>query len=231
MNLKILILISLSFIENGIAQRSNSGGMGRTDTSFQEGSGIPLTIVNSSPEKISTLGSEYIDKTFKDAKVNDGNSLFNLRYNNYSGLFEYSKSATEIVSLSKEKNTKIEFKDGKTYLLRTYSENKKQKEEYLLIVGNTNSKVTLYKLETISYVPYKKAYNSYEKEKQPEYKINKPKYFIEYNDNLISIEKNKDLEKIFPQYNKEIKQFFKLNTIDFASDDVLLVQNFLNSIL
>lgn len=230
MNAKFFFtLLILSFVSNVYSQAASR--FAPDDLSLQESPGIPLTILNRSPEKIVTLGSEHIDKTFKEAKVNNGDSFFNLRYNNYSGYFEYKKSPSETISISKDQNKEISFKDGRNYFLKNYKINKLEKEEYLLFLGIKDSKVKIYKLESIEFIPYKEALNSYQEQKLPEYKLKKPLYFIEYENNVMPIEKNKDLEKAFPNKSKEIKQFLKQNKIDFVSDEFLIIQRFLDSIL
>lgn len=233
MNLKtsFLFLFLLSFVENGNAQ---AGGhtFAKNDNSFQEASGMSATLVNiTTREKIKTTGSEYVDESFRQATVNNGSKYFDLRYNNYTGLFEYKKTATETVSLSKESNTAFSFKDGKTYLLKKYKVNKVEKEDYLQVVGKKDSKVNIYKLERIEFIPYKEALSSYQEQKLPEYKLKKPLYFIEFKSNITPIEKGKDLEKAFPNHSKEIKKFIGQKNIDVNSDDMFLVQDYLNSIL
>ena len=235
MNLKtsLLLLFLLSIVDNGTAQSPVSGyGFAENNNSFQEASGMSATLVNiTTREKIKTTGSEYVDESFREATVNNGSQYFDLRYNNYTGFFEYKKSPKEVINLSKEKNNEISFKDGKKYLLKQYKINKTDKEDYLLAVGSKDSKVKIYKLENIEFIPYKEAFSSYQEQNLPEYKVKKPLYFIEYENTVNPIQKSKDLEKIFPDYSKEIKKFISQKNIDFNSDDMILVQNFLNSIL
>lgn len=234
MDLKMLFLVLflLSFIENGNAQAVNGLGFSEANNSFQDSSGLPSNLVNiKTRETIRTSGSEYVDETFSEATVNKGSQYFDLRYNNYSGYFEYKKSANEVINLSKEKNNEISFKDGRTYLLKKYNLHKTEKEEYLLVVGTKDAKTTIYKLERIEFIPYKEAYNSYQQEKLPEYKLKKPLYFIEFEDTITPIEKSKDLEKVFPNHSKELKKFISQKNIDFKSDEVILIQSFLNSLL
>lgn len=233
MNLKtsLFLLFILSIVENGNAQRAIGVGFAPSDTSLQQGSGIPMGIVNSTPDKIVATGSEFLNEKFSEALVNKGSQYFNLRYNNYSGFFEYKKNASEIITLSKESNTEIRFKDGKTYLLKKYKINKVEKTNYLLEVDRSDSNVKIYKLENIEFIPYKEALNNYQEQKLPEYKVKKPVYFVEFQEVITPVEKSKDLEKIFPNHSKEIKKFISQKNIDFNSDDMILVQKFINSIL
>lgn len=235
MNFKttFFLLFLLSFLENGNAQTPVDGySFAENNNSFQEASGMSATLVNiTTREKINTKGSEYIDDSFREATVNGGSQYFNLRYNNYTGHFEYKKSPTETVSLSKEDNTAFRFKDGKTYLLKKYKANKTEKEDYLQVIGNHDYKIKLYKLESVEFIAYKEALSSYQEEKLPEYKLKKTLFFIEHNNTITPIEKSKDLEKLFPNHSKEIKKIISQKNIDFNSNDMILVQNFLNSIL
>lgn len=235
MNLKtsLFLLFLLSMVENGNAQAPVSGyGFAETNNSFQEASGMSATLVNiTTREKIKTTGSEFIDDSFREATVNSGSQYFDLRYNNYTGFFEYKKSPNEVINLSKEKNKEISFKDGKKYLLKQYKINKVDKEDYLLAVGSKDAKIKLYKLEGVEFIPYKEAFSSYQEQKLPEYKLKKPLYFVEFDGKIIPMEKSKDLERAFADHSKEIKKFISQKNIDFNSDDMILVQNFLNSIL
>src|SRR5690606_35820793 len=126
---------------------------------------------------------EFVNDKFSEATVNNGSQYFELRYNNYSGYFEYKKSPTEIINLSKEKNNEITFKDGRKYFLKQYKINKTDKEDYLLAVGIKDANVKLYKLESVEFIPYKASANSYQEQKLPEYKLKKPLYFIEFENN------------------------------------------------
>ncbi|MBA5792966.1 hypothetical protein H1R17_06155 [Flavobacterium sp. xlx-214] len=217
---------------NSIHSQAGALGLAPTNDSFKNESGLTATLVNiTTREKILTTGSEYVNASFSEATVDNGSKLFDLRYNNYTGFFEYKKSSNETISISKEQNKEISFKDGRNYFLKNYKINKSKKEEYLLLLGIRDSKVKIYKLESIEFIPYKEALNNYQEQKLPEYKLKKPLFFIEHENNVVPIEKSKDLEKAFPSKSKEIRQFLKQNKIDFASDEFLIVQRFLDSIL
>lgn len=228
----LLLLFSISNNTFGQALSSSPDVLGKVSAPvIPTNSGIEsFRITNFSSDNISTIGSEYVNDKFSEATVNNGTQYFDLRYNNHSGYFEYKKSRTEIINLSKEKNNEITFKDGRKYLLKQYKINKTSKEDYLLAVGIKDSNVKLYKLESVEFI-HKESSNSYQEQKSPEFKLKKPLYFVEYNNNITSIQKSKDLEKAFPDYSKEIKKFVSQKNIDFNSDDMILVQNFLNSIL
>jgi len=228
----LLLLFSISNNTFGQALSPSPDVLGKVSAPvIPTNSGIEsFRITNFSSDKISTIGSEYVNDKFSEATVNNGTQYFDLRYNNHNGYFEYKKSPTHVINLSKEKNTEITFKDGRKYLLKQYKINKTSKEDYLLAVGIKDSNVKLYKLESVEFI-HKESSNSYQEQKSPEFKLKKPLYFVEYNNNITSIQKSKDLEKAFPNHSKEIKKFVSQKSIDFNSDDMILVQNFLNSIL
>ncbi|MEG0917834.1 MAG: hypothetical protein RSF68_12550 [Myroides sp.] len=229
----LLLLFSISNNTFGQALSSSPDVLGKVSAPvIPTNSGIEsFRITNFSSDNISTIGSEYVNDKFSEATVNNGTQYFDLRYNNHNGYFEYKKSPTHVINLSKEKNTEITFKDGRKYLLKQYKINKTSKEDYLLAVGIKDSNVKLYKLESVEFIPYKESSNSYEEKKSPEFKLKKPLYFVESDGKIIPIEKSKDLEKAFSDYSKEIKKFVSQKNIDFNSDDMILVQNFVNSIL
>lgn len=230
-NIPVLLLL-FSISNNTFGQALLPDQMGKVSVPIQTNSGIEsFRLTNFSSDKVNTLGSEFINDKFSEAIVNNGSQYFDLRYNNYSGYFEYKKSPTEVINLSKEKNNEITFKDGRKYFLKQYKINKNDKEDYLLSAGIKDANVKLYKLQSVEFIPYKGSTNSYEEKKSPEYKLKKPLYFVEFDGKIIPVEKSKDLERAFADHSKEIKKFISQKNIDFNSDDMILVQNFLNSIL
>jgi len=230
-NIPVLLLL-FSISNNTFGQALLPDQMGKVSVPIQTNSGIEsFRLTNFSSDKVNTLGSEFVNDKFSEATVNNGSQYFDLRYNNYSGYFEYKKSPTEVINLSKEKNNEITFKDGRKYFLKQYKINKNDKEDYLLSAGIKDANVKLYKLQSVEFIPYKESTNSYEEKKSPEYKLKKPLYFVEFDGKIIPVEKSKDLERAFADHSKEIKKFISQKNIDFNSDDMILVQNFLNSIL
>lgn len=230
-NIPVLLLL-FSISNNTFGQALLPDQMGKVSVPIQTNSGIEsFRLTNFSSDKVNTLGSEFVSDKFSEATVNNGSQYFDLRYNNYSGYFEYKKSPTEVINLSKEKNNEITFKDGRKYFLKQYKINKNNKEDYLLSAGIKDANVKLYKLQSVEFIPYKVSTNSYEEKKSPEYKLKKPLYFVEFDGKIIPVEKSKDLERAFADHSKEIKKFISQKNIDFNSDDMILVQNFLNSIL
>src|SRR5690554_149911 len=226
----VLLLVFLHS-KDGNAQVGGLG-MERMDSSTIEiGSGIPLNILNRSFEKDVLLGSEYSNEDFVNATVNGTSQAFKLRYNNYLDVFEYEKVVNNIIYISKEQYKEVRFEDNRTYVLKEYPLKKETKEGYLLAVGNENSKIRIYTTQLMEYKASKMAQNSYEKSSQPEYKLKKSTFFIEYNDKLIPFNKGKDLTKAFPEHKKDIKAFFKQNNISLDSPDIIKLQNFLTSIL
>src|SRR5690554_6351312 len=177
---------------------------------------------------------QYKEVRYEDlvnATVNGSSQAFKLRYNNYLDVLEYENVVNNIIYISKEQYKEVHFHDSSSYVLKEYPSKKETKEGYLLAAGNENSKIRIYTTQLMEYKASKMAQNSYEKSSQPEYKLKKSTFFIEYNDKLIPFNKGKDLTKAFPEHKKDIKAFFKQNNISLDSPDIIKLQNFLTSIL
>lgn len=227
-NRKLIVFIILSFTGiNAVAQTGGLGMINLKTTSIEHGSGVPFNTINRAHENVKTLGSQYEDATFKEAYVNNGNETFKLRYNNYQDVFEYQKSNTETLAIDKSQYHTISFKDGKSYYLKKYTINGNEKENYLLSLGNYNSKNKIFKLSQMEYIPYKEITNSYEKGNDPEYKLKKAIYFVEIDGHLKSFDQAKDLLKIFPQHKDEIKRIF-YNQKNITDQEVIRFQTYLN---
>ena len=105
-NIPVLLLL-FSISNNTFGQALLPDQMGKVSVPIQTNSGIEsFRLTNFSSDKVNTLGSEFVNDKFSEATVNNGSQYFDLRYNNYSGYFEYKKSPTEVINLSKEKNKK-----------------------------------------------------------------------------------------------------------------------------
>jgi len=235
MQTKVIITISIALLSYAIssAQVNSSFGFGKEDLSIM--SRTPRIPDNGpmagSFDKPTILGSAYTDSSFQEARVNNGEAKFKLRYNNYTDSFEYEKSPTELMSLSKDQNTQINFLDGRTYVLKNYKIGKETKEGYLLLVAPVNKKLTLYKSQLITFIPAKEN-NGYDTATQAAYKPKAENYFFEFNGALISYQKDSDLVKAFPEYAKEIKSFLKQNNFNpNLNQDVIRVQKYLLTLL
>lgn len=199
---------------------------------IDDGTNITYTLLNRMPDKETILGSSYIDSNFKEAKVNNGNKNFKLRYNNNTGFFEFEDEKKEVISISKDQNKVISFTNGETYFLKKISTSKDAEEEYLKAIGNINANVRVFSLEKIKFIEGKTGKNSYEKSEQSEFKKLKPQFFIEYNNKLQAFNHINDLIKIFSNKKEELKNYSKTNLSKFDNTtDVTKLQKFLESLL
>lgn len=199
---------------------------------IDDGTNITYAILNRLPDKETILGSEYIDVTFQNATVNNGDRTFKLRYNNNTGYFEYEDEKKEVISISKDQNKVISYKNGETYFLKKVPNSKDEQGEYLKVIGNINDEVKIYSLEKIKFVEGKTGKNSYEKSQQSEFRKMKPQYYVEYNNKLETFNTINDLIKIFPNKKEELKKYSKTNSSKFENiADIKKIQQYLVTLL
>ncbi len=163
-----------------------------------------------------TIGKPYINEDFIEARVNNGEKLFRLRYNNHEDVIEYEKSKNEILFLNKEANTLIEFTNGKKLYLKDVKYGKKTENGYFenVIKGNN---VSIFKNQKITYSEGNKKSNGYSQTSQPEYKPEKEKLYIEIDEILYPFESPKDIIKLLPNQEKDLKKYLKENKISLES--------------
>ena len=171
-------------------------------------------------------GSRFFEEKFVNAKVNDGNSLFPIRYNAYADVMEYKKG-NEILELTKEENKKIEFSNNDKFQLLTYTINEKEVSRYHQIIFSDKD-IIISKFRSIKFTPAKPAANTYDTAIQANFKPNNDKYFITTNNETIEFDgKSKSLEKAFPNKATQIKQFFKDNKVKENDADLIKIGNLL----
>ena len=196
--------------------------------SFSENSQIAF---RKSPEfnDATTAGSKYFNEKFTLAKVNKGTQDFQIRYNGFTDAMEY-KNGKDILELIKEQNTYFEFNNGEVYELFNYDHRDTNVSRYhQILVKSENVKVSKYK--SIKLNPFTKASNSYDTDKQANYKPNKDAYFVTYNNQTIEFNgKAKDLEKLIPGKASEIKQYFKSNKVKENDTDMIKLGQFLSTL-
>lgn len=232
---KIIILSATLFTSVCFSQTSGYAMGGRDPLGFHSpnnGGSFISTPLSRSFDKSTTLGSKYIDETFKDAKVNNGSQLFKLRYNNFDDVFEYQKSPQELFAIDRNQNKEIAFSDGRKYFFKSYTTGKEMVQGYLLLVGAENPKVTIYKSQLMNFTPEKHG-NGYNNTQQAEFKLKEERIFVEYNGKMIPFQKESDFAKAFPSHSKEIKTFLKEKNITPKSTnaDLAKLQEYLISIL
>lgn len=176
-----------------------------------------------------TDGSKYISDNFHNAKVNDGEQSFLIRYNAFTDVMEY-KNGSDILELIKEKNTHFAFQDGSVYELLQYQVDGKSHERYHKVLADKNG-IKVSKFQNIKLIPAKKATSSYDSDTKAAYKANKEVYFITYNNQTFEFDgKQKSLEKIISGKADAIKAFYKENKIKENDSDMIKLGNFLATI-
>ena len=166
------------------------------------------------------IGNQFINDKFASAYVNGGNTAFQIRFNPYLNIMEYNKDG-EILNLTRESNTTIEFlgNTGAKYVLVSYNNKRNEENKDYLRVIYEGSKVNFYVLEKISLKAATKASNSYESDKQAEYIRSKDEIYMSFDGKTSpSPSKVKDVIKMMPTHEKEIKSFVKDQKIDFNKE-------------
>lgn len=173
-------------------------------------------LMNSNDTKTTVIGSPYIDVDFRDATVNNGETKFKLRYNNNKDIIEYQKTINEIIFLDKSANTLIEFTNGKKLYLKDVKYGKKTENGYFenVIKGDN---VSVFKNQKIAFFNGVSKSNGYNQTATPEYKPEKEKLYIEIDEILYPFESPKDIIKLLPNQEKDLKKYLKENKVSLES--------------
>lgn len=193
--------------------------------------GILTFYKSNSDKKTNAIGSEYIEEDFKSARVNGGTQPFQIRFNAHTNVMEYKKDNEDLI-LVKNNNPLIEFTNGKTYELVSYTDKKgKEFDNYLSLIKNAG-KISIYKYEKITYQEARPAQNTYDTGSPAEFKKASDTFFIKIGDVVSELPtKQKEYIKLFPGKEAQIKEYFKSNKINFKDDaDLIKFATFLNSI-
>lgn len=187
----------------------------------QEGTANMLSYTKRTGNDASTIaGKQFINDQFSSAYVNNGNTAFQIRFNPYLNVMEYKKDG-ELLNLTRDQNTVVKFLGGSgaTYVLTDYVNKRAEESKDYMRVVYEGKKIQFLVLEKINLKPATKASNSYETDKQAEYIRAKDEIFMTYNEKTFSSpSKVKDLIKVMPSHEKEIKAFVKTNNIDFNKE-------------
>lgn len=177
-------------------------------------------------------GSPYLQAKFAQAKINNLENKFNVRYNAYSDEFEFLNSKNDTLLLDKvdDFSTITFMGSNKKYHLVTYSNNIQKPHKGYLIELYQKNNLTLYKREWISFYAAKKAKTSLEKDMPARFNKEKDSYYLkDTNGNITDFpESKKQLTRLFPDKKEAIETFVKDNKIDFDADpDKVKIINFL----
>lgn len=221
----------IKFALSAIALLTFSNTFAQINAQGVSGTGTLTFYKNNSDKKATTLGSEYIEEDFKSARVNGGTQPFQIRFNAHTNVMEYKKDNEDLI-LIKNNNPHVEFTNGKTYELVSFTDKKgKEFDNYLSLIKNSG-KISIYKFEKITYQEARPAQNTYDTGSPAEFKRASDTFFLKIGDVVSELPtKQKEYIKLFPGKEAQIKEYFKSNKINFKDDaDLIKFATFLNSI-
>lgn len=175
---------------------------------------------NSGPDKIE--GSPYLQKVFAPANVINVEQKYFMRYNAYEDQFEFITPKNDTLVMDKiDDFGLITFNmSNKKYKLLDYLNlNEKMTKGYLIELYSKGD-LGLYKKESVSFRPGKKAKTSLEVDMPAKYIKNDDTYFLKNKSGNIAVfpESKKQLVKLFPEKKSEIESFVKQNDIKFDQE-------------
>lgn len=209
-------------------------GMALAQTNVNVNSGRIDYIYNKKAVSESATGSQYYIEAFSPARIEGSNEISSVRYNAYNDELEV-KVNEDIKILQPKENQVITLTNGKAAYeyVQYVNEDKNTNQNYLVIVSN-QPKVKIYKREKITLEPEKHPTGGYQKYKAPAYKKEDAEYYIKMNDGQATWFKNKskDVARLVPGKENEIKEYIKKNKIDVSEDAGLnRLGQYLNTIL
>lgn len=181
-----------------------------------------------------TAGSKYFNETFLPARIAGSNEIILVRHNAYTDDMEVSIN-NEVKVVPAELNTMINLTNSPTsYEYVAYTNEKGVKKEgYLKLISN-NSKVKIYKTETVYLKPEVHPASGYDTYQPATYAKSKDEYFFKLGDAEIKTLplKKKAIVSMVPEKEKEIASFIKENKISFSEEaDLNQLGKFINSLM
>lgn len=224
MKVKTLLAVSTVFVSSfAVAQQTYVDQSGSMDYMYSKKA-------PSEPAQ----GTQYYIEKFTPANIDDSKEVALVRYNAYSDEMEL-KINDEIMILEPKDDMDIRLVNN----VAEYKFVKYKKEEgdnaqgYLIVISN-NPNVTIYKQERIYLQSEQHPSVGYQKYKAPKYKELNPIYYIQMNDGPIVYmsDRRKDVYKLIPGKEKEVKKFIKDNRINVSDDEELKeLGNYLSTLL
>lgn len=178
-----------------------------------------------------TKGSAYINETFTPIKVLNArdNNMFLGRYNAVNGDIEIMDADTnskEIRALLKNTNDFIVqfIKEDKIYQTYNYIDDNGRSQRDFLVNLVSSKRASLLKKEEIKYFQAVRASNSYDKDKPAQFKRLSDEYYVKIGnaDAVVLPNGKKDIMKLFPKHEKNIKTFIKENKIKTSREEDLI---------
>ncbi|AXG73378.1 hypothetical protein DVK85_03675 [Flavobacterium arcticum] len=179
-------------------------------------------------------GTQYYIDSFNAAKIDDSNEITLVKYNAYSDEMEL-KIHDEVVVLEPKDGMMIRLVNNQANYTFTQYTNKDgiASQNYLVVISDA-SNLKIFKRERIYLQPEQHPQGGYQKYKAPLYKKQNPEYYIQMNngDIVYMSDRKKDVIKLIPGKEKEVKKFMKENRIKISDDkDLQLLGNYMNTLL
>jgi hypothetical protein len=224
----LLFILSISF-----SSYSQVQSLGRETSQFASWG---LTREIAPTVKIKEVsGSAYTDENFYDGHIRLTDTVVNIlpvRYNVVLDELEFKKN-DKVYALVPQNYAIIKIPYiNKVYSYLNYNSENTFKKGFLG-VETSNKNINFYTKEVIVYIPYADASNAYSEPIPSHFKKGEKLYFIGLSDKSVveMPKKNKDLLKLFPNYEKEITAFIKTNKISLNDEKELsLLVNYLDSL-
>lgn len=169
-------------------------------------------------EKSSTEGSPYFNEVFLESEIVSYNQPLSLRYNAATDDMEFQQNG-QLYSLQKDVYSTVYLGPQKIkYVYTDYKNGSKSEKGFLSLVAENNN-VAIYKKESIKLIDAKIASSSYEKSTPPIYKKQMPEFYIEKDDQIVNIPKNKKkFSKFFGSDSERILKIIDSNNIDLENE-------------
>ncbi|GGB70135.1 hypothetical protein GCM10007424_07620 [Flavobacterium suaedae] len=224
MKIKTLLAVSTVFVSSfAIAQQTYVNKNGSMDYMYSKKA-------PSQPAQ----GTQYYIEKFTPAKIDDSKEVALVRYNAYNDEMEL-KINDEIMVLEPKDDMDIKLvNNAAEYKFVKYKKEEGDAAQGYLVVISNNPNVTIYKQERIYLQPEQHPSVGYQKYKAPKYKELSPIYYIQLNNGPIVYmsDRRKDVYKLIPGKEKEIKRFIKDNRINVSDDEELKeLGNYLSTLL
>lgn len=177
---------------------------------------------NPTTETLRFQGTPYTQVKFAYAEIENVAHKHFMRYNAYGDTFEFITFENDTLAIDNADNYgSITFTNPhKKYSRLNYISNAVGRVRGYLIELYTKSGITLYKKESVTFYPGKKARNTLESDLSPRYSpVSYFYFFTTKTGNVIPFPDNKkQLIRLYPDKKSEIEAFVKENKIDFDAD-------------
>ncbi len=217
-------ILSLLLLGVGFTACFGQSGIILSSDNMLEGSLLQERINSSKMGKTLTyddiLGSPYVDKNFREAKIADGYQNLPVRYNSYKDEVEFKGNSGIMVIPKEQKFNTIEILDPSIILVYLNTNDENSGYFYKL----NNGKILLYKKIITKFIDVIPASSSYTEDKPANFKTLDPIYYIQIEENkfIKKPKTKKDFLNQIPSDKKEIlNTYFNNNKVKFDKEEDL----------